>query len=116
MLILILMALQAQQLQVTAVRTNPLDLYDEQGMRIERVLGKDLPKLPWTVTGTNEFGYIQVVVNGKSAYVRPADVQHNVQYCSSTVVTARSNDSRLAGGKPGVKRGASEGGVLCIQR
>lgn len=116
-MVLMALLLQVQSPQVSAVRTNPLDIYDENGIRVERVIGKDLPKLPWKVLDTNEFGYIKVSLNGKDVYVRPADVQHNLQYCSGTIVTARASDTRLGGAKPaGVKRGASEGGVLCIQR
>ena len=102
---------------VTAYKTSPITLYDADGRTLERLVTRDLPAPPLAISDTNEFGYFQVNIKGRLVYIRPADVQHNVRYCAENSVTQQSSGTRMAAGKPpGVRRGASEGGRLCLPR
>lgn len=94
---------------------SPLTLYDAEGAPVEKVLSKALPAPPVRITGTNEFGYIEITVRGRTVYIRPADVRHTMSYCASGTTARREAGAKLGASRPGgVRRGAGEEGGLCI--
>lgn len=100
---------------MTQYKVSPLTLYDAEGAPVQKVLSKEMPPPPVQITGTNEFGYIEINVRGRSVYIRPADVRHTMSYCPGGTTARREAGTRLGVSKAGgVRRGAGEDGGVCI--
>jgi hypothetical protein len=113
--ILLMLLAGADAPQVTQYKVSPLTLYDAEGAPLEKLLSKEMPPPPVRITGTNEFGYIEITVRGRTVYVRPADVRHTMSYCEGGTATRRATGDKLGASRPGgVRRGAGEDDGLCI--
>src|SRR4051812_30758093 len=99
LLLIMLLAGGAGQPEITAYKVAPLPTFDEHGVAVGRLASTELPAPPLQVTGTNEFGYLKVVINGRVVYLRPADVRHTMKYCAAADVSRRDSGDRLGGAK-----------------
>ncbi len=113
--ILLMLLAGADAPQVTQYKVSPLTLYDAEGAPVDRLMSKEMPPPPVRITGTNEFGYIEITVRGRTVYIRPGDVRHTMSYCAGGAMVRRETGAKLGAARPGgVRRGAGEEGGLCI--
>lgn len=102
---------------VTAYKVSPLTLYDGNSVAIDKMTTKELPPPPIEITGTNEFGYIAIQVRGRTVFLSPADVKHNLVYCSAGATVRRGAGESLRATHPtGVRKGAAGDDLPCIPR
>ncbi|MGA9580678.1 MAG: hypothetical protein WBR13_01755 [Allosphingosinicella sp.] len=102
---------------MTGYKVSPLTLYDGNSVAIDKMTTKELPKPPIAITGTNEFGYIEIQLNGRAVFVSPADVKHNLVYCSAGAPARRGAGEFLGGVRPiGARKGAAGDDLPCIPR
>jgi hypothetical protein len=113
-LLILLAAAEGGSPQVKGYKISPLTLFDNSGNPIGQKLSKEMPPPPVPITGTNEFGYLQIQLRGQIVYIRPGDVRHTMPYCSGGTVVRRDSGARMGASRPGVRRGAGEDDGLCI--
>lgn len=100
---------------VTGYKVSPLTLYDGNSIPIDKMTTKELPPPPVPITDTNEFGYIAIQVRGRTVFVSPADVKHNLVYCRAGATARRRSGESLGAVRPtGLRKGAAGDDLPCI--
>lgn len=97
---------------IEKVLRGKIPVFDENLKEAGRIDGKKIRK-NHPVTGVKGSGYLKVSVDGRTLFVRRADVKFNGPATCKQSAESRRSNSRVASGTPGMRAGAGSGGV-CV--
>lgn len=103
--------------QVDKFLREPVGLYDESGVLIEKRSRASLPKKAPIVGEKSAAGHLGILVDGKKVFVRSSEVLTSglADNCAPAGQSARSSSRTIAASDVGVSSGMSSRSVPCVR-